>query len=103
MRTVMSFSSEKALKCLLSRGFVFTFRKNKRKHVGEVWTNKGRGTPKVKNAFCQYLGYVFPYMLAPYVRSSGFATLEEWHNEIKQLNGGILPNSGYLYEVTLEK
>jgi len=102
---VIIFASEKARKFLLTRGIVYTFRKNRRKKVEKDWFNDRRGRPKISNVFIEEIGCydprneisIFEFLLG----YSGFNSLEEWYEEIKRLNGGKLPTQGWLYSVVL--
>jgi len=115
-RTCMSFQSEKAREFLLKNGFVFTFR-TKKKEIGPIWINEGRGKPKIANARIVWelevdgseidpredlkTELLLKLALEPYVSGSGFEDGEEWVNEIRRLNTK-LPRSGWIYLVLLE-
>lgn len=95
---VMSFQSSRALDCLLSKGFVFTFRKKWRRQ-GRNWINTGRGQSKICNVFVVNLGRYLFDNLTEFVPYSGFRDVNEWEQEIKKLNGGKFIPEGWLYLV----
>ena len=106
---VMIFRSEKALKHLLEKGEVDTYRKNKRKKLGKNWITDRRGNSKIASVEIQLIGEVeWPgvvkkysvYPIKEFLKYSGFSSLDEWKEEIRRLNGGEVP-FGYLYRVKL--
>lgn len=97
----MIFQSEKARRFLLENGVVFTFRAKRRKKLGEDWIADRRGGHKIADVLVEEEGMFRPQELGLYVEYSGFSTLEEWIEEMKRLNGGMLPSEGWLYKVTL--
>jgi len=101
---VMIFQSEKARRFLLQNGVVFTFRVHRRLMTGEDWITDKRGGRKIGDVQVEEEGVFDPSDLSIYVAYSGFNSLEEWHEEIKQiLNGHRLPSEGWLYKVSLEE
>lgn len=115
---VISFSSEKARKYLLENGRVYTFRKNRRKNfikleekMGKIkfdavrpgmidWTNEGRTMPKFSDVLIHEVGHFDVDGIEPYVKWSGFSSLNEWQHEIRGLNKYLEPE-GWLYMVDL--
>lgn len=86
----MIFSSEKARRHLLEKGFVLTFRTlHPNRKLGKDWITNKRGGKKIADVlvFSEY-GMVkpIPEMLKPYVRFSGFSSVDEWIEEIKLLS-----------------
>lgn len=102
MSAPMIFESEKARKHLLKYGVVFSFRKNRRKHIGKGWITDRRGGRKLADIFITEVEEIKPSQLGEYVGSSGFLTYYDWIDEIKRLNRGTLPESGWLYCVMTE-
>ena len=99
---VISFQNEKVRKFLIEHGEVFTFRKKERKNIGYDWMNEGRGKPKLFNVNIEYAGFKTSiWELDPYLELSGFDTLEEWWDTLRELNNGKLPFTGHLYHVEL--
>lgn len=101
----MAFQSSKARAFLLRTGFVYTFRKKKRKkEMGRDWISEKRGGKKIANVFILKIKEINDMDdLERYVPQTGFDSLKEWKDEITNMNGGKLPNSGYLYLVQIRK
>lgn len=101
---VMIFQSNKARGFLLRTGFVYTFRTKKRKEMGRDWINEKRGGKKIANVFILKIKEINDIDdLERYVPQTGFDSLKEWKDEITNMNGGKLPDSGYLYLVQVRK
>jgi len=98
---VMIFENPKARRQLLEKGLVYTFRKHPHKE-GRDWASAYRGGPKIADIYVKVVGRMRPIDLAPYVKDSGFDSLQEWIEAIRQF--GIAPQEyGYLHEVILKK
>lgn len=99
---VMIFSSEKVLKHLLKRGYVYTFRTNDRK-LGRDWITYLRGRERIGEVVIEakYVNVNPKTGLGRFVKYSGFDTIEEWCRDIARWNGGKLPKCGYIYLVRL--
>lgn len=98
---VITFSVPEARNQLLNEGEVYTFRWNRRKHIGKDWANSGRGTKKIANVYIEEMFEAEPRLaLSPYVEKSGFKNLWDWQciitNMMKDAYG-----TGWLYRVTL--
>lgn len=98
---VMIFSSEKALKQLLTKGMVVSFRKimpgPERKH-GADWITDRRCGSKVCDVVVFGLDVPVPLCemaLEPFVEFSGFQDTDEWIEEIKTMNGGSMKSNAY--------
>ena len=102
---VISFSSLPARAHLLEKGMVYTFRKNRRKMLGDDWANEGRLKPKMCDVYIEELGEITPGQLVPYFQDSGFATWSKWFDEIRRLNNFnySVAQKGWLYKVTLKR
>lgn len=115
---VISFSSEKPRQQLLEKGYVYTFRKNRRKKFIEAarhywriplknwghidWANEGRTKPKFADVIIFEVGEFVLKNLKKYVHGSGFESLAEWGQEIARLNRWDEPRAhdkGWLYKV----
>ena len=85
---VISFEVEKARKYLETHGFVYTLRFKERKQVGKDWYNYFRTDIKRGNVFIKFVGIfcTFNKRLEPYVKDSGFNSLEEWLKSTKKAN-----------------
>jgi len=95
----MIFQSKKARKQLLEKGSVVSFRTNRRKHIDNDWATDKRGGKTICNIFIEEISYMSgPDSLPPYVKESGFDSLEEWITEIRKLNKYHIV-SGWLYKV----
>jgi len=93
--------SKKALEFLLTNGFVYTLRKNKKK-VGKDWITDKRGGKKIENVYIDFIKEITEENineLEKYVRYSGFSSVKEWLEEAKRLNGDF---PYYLNKVSLE-
>ena len=103
---VIIFQSEKPRRFLLENGIVFTFRLHRRKSVGRDWMTDRRGGRKIADVYVEEVGLFNSLKLDPYVPYSGFASVEEWNEEIKRiLKWDKLPPNGWrgwLYEVSLK-
>jgi len=98
------FSSEKARRHLLEKGFVYTFRIKQRKQKGPVvkdWVTDRRCGRKIVDVIVMSLGLYFLSELSKFASGSGFDSLEEWIEETKSLNKGKLLRQGWLYKVQL--
>jgi len=114
-KTVLIFKSEKALNFLMEHGYIYTIRTKKR--AGEVWITDRRGGKKIADGFIVYVGEVNQLLpdndwwvtqgacalekLEKFVQHSGFDSIEEWINAVKELHGGELPDRMYLHYVKL--
>jgi len=117
---VIIFSNEKARNQLLNEGFVYTFRKNRRKQFEKMlkhrqrqgiavtdWATDKRLGKKIANVIINEYGphrleEPGPYSLddlAPYTQWSGFNSLEEWKEAILEFSPGL--EKGWLYKVTV--
>ncbi len=118
---VISFSSPKPRQQLLVKGYVFTFRKDRKKKFinadrffryykgmslrtwGHLdWANEGRTKPKIADVIIFEVGGLALKNLKKYVKGSGFEDLAEWGQEIARLNGWDEPrvhDRGWLYKV----
>jgi hypothetical protein len=94
---VMIFRSKKALSYLLSYGEVYTFRIRRRK-AGRDWITDKRGGHKIADVFIEEVGIFTLEQLSQFGDHSGFASVEEWTEEIQKLNNR-LPEKGWLYKV----
>lgn len=86
--SVISFEVEEAKNYLEKHGFVYTLRLKKRKRVGKGWYNYFRTDVKRGNVFIKFIGNfcTFNRKLEPYVKNSGFNSLEEWLKKAKKAN-----------------
>jgi hypothetical protein len=85
---------------LRDQGEVVTFRKTERT-TGETWWRKSRLGTKGGDVTVEEIGVINPAKtseLEPYQELSGFASVNEWQQAIKSLNGS-LPERGRLYRV----
>lgn len=100
----LQFSSDKALKHLLSHGFVYTFRKEEKTRGRVFWLKRKRLGRKIGEAVVTQAYKVFPgdKTLDLFTEASGFDTTQEWVEEIKNLNEGV-PETGYVHRVVLVK
>jgi len=107
----MSFSCTPVRWQLMNKGLVATFRTKKRKKLGNDWANDGRCRPKIcdihvsleKEIKCSIYDFSLYRVLAPYVKDSGFISLDFWLAEILKLNPKIHSAEeikGFLYIVT---
>ncbi|RLG51046.1 MAG: hypothetical protein DRO00_07810 [Thermoproteota archaeon] len=94
---VMIFSSEKARKHLLEKGFVFTFRA-KRRPTGRAWITDKRGGKKICDAFVFEILKTDLIGLHHFTPFSGYDSWEEWVDDIFKLNRKRI-YSGWLYYV----
>lgn len=95
------FSNHKARERLLKKGIVYTFRVRRRRKLGRDWATDRYGGKKICNVMVFEVGSYAPKQLYPFVKESGFNSLDEWVEEIKSLNDG-LPETGWLYLVVKE-
>jgi len=101
-KMVMSFQNQQVLNFLLSNGFVYTFRKKQKAHVGKDWINAGRGLPKIADVSVYFVRKIRKAEeLIPYVEHSGFGHLWDWLSAIKELNPNMEKVEGFLYRVTI--
>lgn len=113
---VISFSSDKARTFLLKNGFVYTYRKNRRKQFQKLsrddqlkrlslldWANEGRLKKKFSDVLINEICECTPSRLTHYVNWSGFKNWREWYDEIQRMNNWNFPltNLGWLYRVAL--
>ena len=104
---VISFASEPAFQYLKKVGYVVTYRKNERSRTPsngekqETWCNKGRGETREFDVHIRFLKEVpieeLHDTLSTYREHSGFPSMIAWVDEIESLNGGEVPDKGYLY------
>ena len=114
---VMIFAHEKVRAHLLEKGIVYTFRKDHpktsdgvRKQIGDDWATDRRTGKKIADIHITPVEYFIDsrngkrrrYVLVTYVEESGFDTVEEWTQAIKQLNPNQLTH-GWIYKVTLRE
>ena len=106
-KMVIIFQSPKALKFLLEKGEVYTFRVHARKSPKKNdWITNKRGGKKISDATIEFATRINRLTaLSSYVSRSGFGSLTDWFNEIRRLNpNDFAPQiniiSGYLYHVT---
>jgi len=95
------FTDETARSQLLT-GRVFTFRPDRRT-IGETharWERTGSKKADVVIRERKYLNPADPQALLPYQKLSGFTSVEEWQQAIKDLHGE-LPRDGWIYDVVL--
>jgi len=98
----MSFENATVLNYLLGNGFVYTFRKEKRKTLGKEWINAGRTLPKIADVNVTFVKEVKSTEdLRPYIHYSGFGNIFQWCQAIADL--GISEVKGYLYRVSLRR
>ena len=121
---VIIFSNEKARTHLLEKGFVYTFRKNRKSAFEKMnvhkqivgtgiidWATDKRGGKKIVDVAINefgphYLHQPGPYDiddLEPFVKRSGFDSLREWADAILQFSPEMLYTKGWLYKVTIFK
>jgi hypothetical protein len=96
------FSDATARKQLVDEGRVVTFRKRDRT-TGATWWRKSRTGEKEGDVVVKQIAKIDPadsMLLAFHREESGFETTKAWMDAIRELNGGELPESGYLYEVS---
>ena len=98
MKTGMIFSSDRVREFLLKEGAVITFRKD-RKSAGIKWIKKDRLGKKICDVVVKEIGNFKVDELESYVDGSSFSSLDEWKKEIKKMNDGKIPESGWLYLV----
>lgn len=112
---VITFTSDDAWNHFVDQGFVYTFRKNRRKAFmkleaeGRVlvgvfdWTSRGRGKPKEADVTIHEIGEMTPSDLVDYVEWSGFESWQKWFDEIQRLNNFnySVTQKGWLYKVAL--
>ena len=100
---VMIFSSKKALEHIRTMGGVVTFRLKERKVLGNDWVTDRRGGKKLFDVFVDIEEEeIIPDDLDDYVEDSGFKSLKEWIDEIKQLHKCDEQTKGFLYYVCLQ-
>ena len=102
---VISFSHPLARAQLLEKGRVYTFRKKRRKKVGNDWANEGRLKPKMCNVHIIEVGEVDIGDLSLYAYESGFKSSTEWYKAIMELNGGKwdVQRKGWLYHIVKDR
>jgi hypothetical protein len=93
------FSDETARSQLVNHGEVVTFRKSERT-TGSTWWRETRNGEKQGDVTVELETHVDPNEkeeLAPYADLSGFGSVAAWQDAIERLNGGDMPERGYLY------
>ncbi len=114
---IVMLLEKKPMERLLRKGVVFTFRMNRKSEI-ENWFGSGciiNGVNPVRlnsnkiDVVIEEVGEVNPKNeLFWYLKDSGFDTLEEWLNEIKEQynelsgldeKGILLPQKGWLYKI----
>lgn len=96
---VMLFMNAKVRNFLLLHGFVYTFRR-KRHKLGKDWATDKRGGHKICDIYVAeewHISHVEDLRL--FVDGSGFASIEEWIDAIKQFNPKMNRLEGYIYHV----
>ena len=97
----MFFKSDKAFSYLMRNGFVYTFRTKRRRLNERVAVRRSKKEKKVATGRIVEIVKINDILeLKKYVECSGFASFEEWVEEIKKLNGGV-PAVGWLHKVEL--
>lgn len=94
------FADETARSQLRDYGEVVTFRESERT-TGETWWRESRLGTKEGDVTVEEIGLVDPSNngeLEPHQSLSGFASVNDWQQAIRNLNGE-LPNHGRLYRV----
>jgi len=94
---VMIFQNEKARRQLLEKGVVYTFRKKPHKY-GRDWATDRRGGKKICDIEVVWRTEASPSMLHLFVKDSGFKSLREWKEAIREL-GMRESDWGYIHEV----
>jgi hypothetical protein len=98
---VILFPNLKARHQLIDKGYVYTYRKNKRKKIGKDWACEGCGKPKLCDVYVHHLGGINTMGdIYPYIKGSGFRNIHEWLDAIAQLNKKPL-FPGHLYAVSV--
>jgi hypothetical protein len=95
------FSHPSARGQLTEHGEVVTFRTSERT-TGETWWRASRTGEKRGDVTVEMISPVdprTPYELTPTQHLSGFDSVGDWMDAIRELNGGELPELGYLYRV----
>lgn len=93
------FSDETARNQLTTHGTVVTFRTDNRT-TGRTWWRKTRTGEKQGECHVTLIARIDPSYtgsLEPFCELSGFNSVAEWQDAIKDLNGDL--TSGYLYAV----
>lgn len=96
------FSNERARRQLKQLGEVVTFRTAERT-TGETWWRASRTGPKRGDCTVEHLGVIQPRdrtALKSYRTKSGFRSVADWQDAIRDLNGELA--EGHLYRVTSE-
>lgn len=96
----MIFKSERAREFLLENGWVFTFRARP-KELGPVWITDGRGRKRIANGRVVWRRKIHIMHLDTFLEGSGFNSVDEWLSEIRRLNGGEIPEWGWIHLVLL--
>lgn len=104
---VIIFQNKKARDFLLRRRFVYSFRKVDSKYRFYDWMTDKRGGKKIADVLVNLYDGVFcspiEEVLGKYVTKSGFKTVGEWLDAIREFNGGRVPATGYIYYVQIRK
>ena len=103
---VILFSNENARTQLLEKGYVYTYRKgDKRDTKHQDWANSGYRTSKIADVTKIPLMLLHDFMvereLESFVEGSGFKTVQEWIQAIKDFNRGKIPAYGTLIKVSI--
>lgn len=96
------FSNEIARNQLIDEGVVTTFRTRERT-VGETWWRESRTGEKRGDCTVEVVCECDPSVhaqLDQFVSTSGFESVAEWQDSIKQLHDGDIPHTGWIYRVT---
>ena len=97
------FADETARRQLVEEGEVVTFRASRRT-TGSTWWRRSRLGPKQGDVHVEEIGEVDasdPSALKQYRPLSGFSSVAEWQQAIRNLNGQT-PTDGILYRVTVD-
>lgn len=103
---VIIFENEKARKYLLKEGFVYTLRKRKRKRIGKDWMTDRRQGHKIADVHIEEVGSWTGKdwrILEPFVKDSGFTSIEEWMDVVTEFSRGEMPKRGWIYRVYITK
>jgi len=97
---VMLFMNARVRNLLLSKGYVYTFRV-KRHKTGKDWATEKRTGKKLCNIRIQDERPILDAsQLQQFVSASGFKTLEEWVQAIRERNPKLRDIQGWIYLVS---
>jgi len=99
---VIIIESKKARKHLRETGKIYVFRKRIRKKVGKDWMTDKAGGSKIADVYVSKVGYwsgITWRILEPFVKQSGFNSMEEWISDITKYGSGEMPEKGWIYGV----